>query len=502
MKITANSLEGQLSQLDKQFLNVEATAHSFEQLNGKAIAILHNALEHVYTFGEALVAIKKQNGVNVAREFLLKHSIPYNSRTQANIYIGLVKLAFKNSGDSSRSQYATVLAYASSLGKSAAEFLPWLTEKDKGIEGRRKEAVEAQANSSTTRRNQGRATRIQQAVTLLEAKPMSGSVALPAGVQAPEGFALVLAKIDGSNGAQIVDIVDTDAAKLEPVLLTLAGQAPAQSTEPLAPFFRALDLILSTTPDKIDGKPRDILIANRVQRGKQVAAVEAISEAYSFPGASMSLDTHVGDLPEDEAFVLGATDAKHLHRVWSQHENWTLDSEGELNADGLQQPIQLVSLPTPGNYRVATPKPTPGSPLKSLSSDLQGVIEYLEREKADFKRKNERRNETRPFPGSLNLLIHNKNLSVQLPSTTQIASVGETGAQTDFDGRTLAVNDVEKVAETLTKHHIDANGWIMDGQVEGAGLVLEVHFDNDLFRIVMPTRTGEAYNQVCEALVL
>lgn len=500
MKVTANSLEAQLSQLTKHFVNAETTAASFEQLNGKAVAILHTALEHVFVFGETLIRLQADKGIDVRREFLAKHSIAFNSRTQANVYIGLVKLAFKGSSDSSRSQYATVLGHASSSKVFPKDFADWI--KDGGVEGRRKEAVEAQASQSTTRRNQGRATKVQQAITTLSAKPASGLVALPAGVQAPQGFALVLAKVDGNNGAQIVDIVDTDATKLEPVLLTLAGHTPAASTEPLAPFFRAIDLVLSTTPDKIDGKPRDILIANSVQRGKQVAAIEAISEAYSFPGASMSLDAHVGDLPEDEAFVLGATDAKHLHRVWSQHENWTLDSTGELNADGLQLPIQLVPLPTPGNYRVATPKPTPGSPLKALSSDLQGVVEYFEREKADLKRRNDRRNETRPFPGSLELSIQNQKLSIQLPFAMQATNLGETVAQTDFDGRTLAVNDVQKVAETLTKHHIDANGWIMDGQVEGAGLVLEMHFDNDLFRIVMPTRTGDAYNQVCEALVL
>jgi hypothetical protein len=500
VQITANSLEGQLSQLDKQFLNVEATAKSFETLNGKATAILHAALDHSYAFGEALMAVKGVKGINVTREFFVKHAVAYNSRTQANPYIGLMKLAFKNSSDSSRSQYATVLAYAASSGIAPKDFADWI--KDGGVEGRRKEAVEAQANSSAAKRDQGRATMVQQAETALLAKPMSASVALPAGVQAPEGFALVLARIDGSNGAQIVDIVHTDAEKVEPILLSLVDYKPPVSNDPLAPFFRAVDLIINTTPDKPQGKERHLMICNVERRGHKQALVEAISQAHSFPGAAMTLDGHIGDLPEDKPFILEAGDARHLLNELASKSGWAIDSAGSITADKMLTPITLHELADPGEYRVAEAKPSPEKPLKTLSTDFQAAARYIEHERAAHARRRADRGETRTFPGSVELSIQDAKLSIRLPQSMMSAPFGETSAVTDFDEKTVAVSDIESLVTTLARHDVDANGWIMDTDVEDAALVLEAYFDHDVYRVVMPTRTGSDYNKVCQALAL
>ncbi|KQN09057.1 hypothetical protein [Sphingomonas sp. Leaf28] len=501
MQITANSLEGQLSQLDKQFLNVEATAKSFETLEGKASAILHNALEQVYTFGEMLFGIKPQAGVSLTHKFFEKHKIPYNSRTQANPYIGLLKLAFTAKGnDSSRSQYATVLSYAASLGKTPQEFPAWL--KEKGIEGWRSKALDEQNSRGRAIRDQGRQTRVQRAETILDAKPRSAAVALPAGVKAGAGYALVLAKIDGSGSAEIVEVVHDDAAKVEPILLSMAGDAPKQSSEPLAPFFRAIDLIVNTTPDKTQGKERDLLIRNRVKRGKKVATIEAVSEADSFPGAVMTLTDHVGDLPEDQPFILTAGDARHLLTQVEKLTGWTLDSAGEIKAQSIQQPIHLHQITSAGSYRVAQAAKTPSKPLKTLSSEFEQAARYIEHERQDHARKNTNRGESRSFAGSARLSIQDAKLSFKLPQSGRHAIIGETGAASKFDGVTIAVKDMEGLATTLARHDVNAHGWIMDGDVDDAALVLEVHFDNDLFRIVMPTRTGTDYNKVCEALVL
>ncbi len=501
MKITANSLKGQLAELDKEFKHVEATAKSFEALEGKATAVLHNALHQVYEFGEALLTIQQQAGSKLAREFLLNHKIAYNSRTQDNLYIGLLKLAFRAKGnDSSRSQYATVLGYAALLRIAPADFPKWLAEK--GIERRRSEALDAQNSQGRASRNQGRQTKIQNAFATLMAKPASASVALPAGVEAPKGFALVLAKIDGSNSAQIVEVIHSDPAKVDPILLSLVDAPVVASNEKLAPFFRAIDLIINTTPDAPQGKPRNLLIRNQTKRGKDTAIIEAVSEAYSFPGASMTLEGHVGDLPVDKPFLIDAGDARYVSDQCDKLTNWTLDKSGALIADTMPRPILLTEITDAAAYRVAQALPCPEKPLQAPASAFKEVEGYIARERLENKQKNLKRSEPKAFPASVGLSIQDTKLSIRLPNSVLFAGLGETSAETDFGDKTIAVNDIEAVASTLARHDVDATGWIMDGDVDDAALVLEVHFDNDLLRIVMPTRTGSDYNQVCEALAL
>lgn len=281
MKITANSLSAQIDQLNRAFQAVEATGKKFETLERKASAILYSALHQVYDFGENLLALKSQPGTNIIREFFLNNDVAYNSKTQANPYIGLVKLAFRAGNASSHSQYATVLGYAASLQIAAADFPAWLNERK--IEGWRTAALDAQNSNARNIRNQGRLTKVQNAVAVMDAKPASALVSLPAGVQAPEGYALVLARIDANNGAQIVEVVHSSAEKVEPILLGLVDGPTAVSTEPLAPFFRAIDLIINTTPDATMGNQRDLLVRNLTKRGKQTTQIEAILRSLQLP---------------------------------------------------------------------------------------------------------------------------------------------------------------------------------------------------------------------------
>lgn len=501
--ITANSLAGQIDQLNQQFEGVEATAKSFEIMDRKARDILFNALTEVYEFGEALFTLNAPAGVNIVREFFVSRKIPYNSRAQANPYIGLVKLAFPATGDSSRSQYATVLNYASSLPIDADAFHDWLSEDKKGIEGRRSEALDAQASGGRAKHNQRQQTRVTFARNTLASKPASDAVALPAGIVAPEGFALVLAKVDDSNNVQIVEVVHSDPAKVDPILLNLVEQPATLSSESLAPFFRAVELILNTTPGKTKGCDRHILVRNMRERGEPIAIVEAVSEAYSFPGATMTLKGHVGSLAEDGAFLLDASDARHIIDQSEKLSNWTLDAEGILSADGMKKPLQLTQLTDAGSLRVTEALPCPDKPLRTLSSTLGDVVGYIEHERADMKRKNASAKQPRAFPTAVSLSIQDTRLSIKLPHSLRVANLAETSAEAEFDDVTLAVDDIEAVARTLSKQDIEASGWIMDSpEMDDAALVLEMHFDNDLFRIVMPTRTGSDYNQVCKALTL
>lgn len=501
--ITANSLAGQIDQLNQQFEGVEATAKSFETMDRKARDILFNALTEVYEFGENLFTLSAPAGVNIVREFFVSRKIPYNTRAQANPYIGLVKLAFPATGESSRSQYATVLNYASSLPVDPGEFHAWLSEDKKGIEGRRSEALDAQASQGRAKHNQRQQTRVTFARNTLAAKPASDAVALPAGIQAPEGFALVLAKVDDSNNVQIVEVVHSDPAKVDPILLNLVEQPATLSSEPLAPFFRAVELILNTTPDKTKGKPRHLLVRNLRERGEPIAIVEAVSEAYSFPGASMTLKGHVGSLAENGAFLLDAADARHLIGQSEKLANWTLDAAGQLNAEGLKVPLHLTQLTEPGSLRVPEALPCPDKPLRTVSSTLGDVVGYIEHERADMKRKNASAKQPQTFPTAVSLSIQDTRLSIKLPQSLRMTDLAETSAEAEFDDVTLAVDDIEAVARALSKRDIEASGWIMDSaEMDDAALVLEMHFDNDLFRIVMPTRTGSDYNQVCKALTL
>jgi hypothetical protein len=497
-KVSANSLEGQVDQLSRRFVAVQKTAGEFEDQDRRVKGLLFQALADVYGFGEEVYDTTPPSGTSLFREFFVKLDVPFNSRTQANPYIGLVKLAFRASSASSQSQYATVLNYAHVEGIDPADFRRWLMEE--GIEARRSQALDALASRQRQINNQARTAQLNNATSTLLARPASASVALPEGVKAPEGFALVLARVDADNNACIVEVVDTAAEKLDPILLSLTTTKPVERpSEPLAPLLRAVDLILGTTPDK-PGDVRDLLIGNVDKHGSPRALVQAISNTYSFPGAEMELDGHVGALPVDQPFVLKAADARYLLDMAEKHRNWTLDEHGTLTADDLSNPIKLEALESPGTYRVAVPTRNSDKPLRITHDEFSKIAAYIQRERNANAENNKKRNEPRVFPAAMELSLDGNRILGKLSTSLLNTTIAETSAETDLDERMVGVSDLETLAETMKLYEVDADGWLMDGDVENAALVIEAFFDNDLLRVVLPTRTGMSYNQVCEPL--
>lgn len=490
--VTANSLQGQVDQLAQQFNSVKQAVSKFEGQEQRARTLLNAALTDVFTFGEMMYSTSAPAGTNLFREFFTKMGRPYNAKTQANPYIGLVKLAFNSAGDSSLSQYARVLQYAHDGNWTAGDFLAQLNAK--GIEGLRKDALEADESQQSVKRNAQRTAKIDRASNMLMAKPASQAVALPSGLQAPEGFAIVLARIDASNNASIVELVHTDAAKVDPILLKLVDDgAPTHDGEALAPFFRALDLILNTTPDK----GRDVLIRN--VGGK--VSIQAISEGHSFPGALMELDGSVPGLPDDEAFVLKSADARGLLNLLDKFSNWAI-ADGAITADDLPQPLHLEPITKAGKYRVAVAPTNDDKPLQVTHTEFGAVMAYIDGERAAHAKKNKGRSEQHKFATSIELSLAGSRLVGKLPTSMLSTTIGSTGSESDLDDRLLALSDVEALTGTMKQYEVDAHGWIMDNEVDDAGLVLEAYFDNDKLQVVLPTRTGSSYNQVCEPLVL
>lgn len=500
--ITANSVNGQLTQLEQQFTAVIKSAGSFEVQNDRTTQMLHNALDEVYTFGENLIALADKHQIPLVTDFLRAKKV-FNEKVRKKPYIGLVNAAFVNTSPSSRSQYATVLQFARESKVPTSGFVAWLT-KMKGIEGARSEAVKAQASSVWQQQNASRKARVTQAGTDLLAGPLSSAVALPAGIVAPEGFAIVLAAIDSANNASIVKVIhDTnDSAKIEPVLLSLAAQPVPRAKRGLDELYRAVDLCLRSTPDKTTGKDRHLLVQNTNQHGILIGSVETISEAYSAPAATMTLDQPIGQLKQGDRFVFDGADARHFLQVHDQHQNWTLDDKGVLNADGLPQAIQLTPLPAKHSYRVADVQQSTTKQFHATVDDLRAHLQYVADEKRDWTAANKRRGtSTRAFPVSLELGILRDRLTIGFPHSTRDAGFADTQAHAVEEDRLLAVSDIDALVRVLVDYEADVDGWVMDSQVDDAALVLDAYVDSDSLRVVMPTRTGSDYNQVSTDLV-
>ena len=511
--VTANSLQGQVDQLTKRFIGVRKSGSVFEGQERRTRDYLFTALADVYDFGEAVYNIKPQPGTSIFRTFFAemtkqnpKLPVAYNAKCQENPYIGLVKLAFSGSSASSQSQYATVLEYAHHEGKKPADLIAWLEEKDdqdrSGIERRRSEALEAKGSRQRGRNNQARKDKLANATTKLNAMPASAAVALPAGLVAPEGFAIVLAKIDAANNASIVEIVESAAEKVDPVLLRLVAPKPVdRSDEPLHSLIRAVDLIISTTPAK-PGKPRDLLVRNTLSHDLPRAVVQAISETYSFPGAVMDIEGHIPGLPIDDAFVLTADDAALLISLADSYRGWTVDETGRITADQLANPIQMTKLANAGNYRVANPGKSQDKPIEIKPDTAAQVVAYLDRERSAHTEKMKKAKQKQPFPPCIDLQIDGNFLTAKLATSIISVTIADTSAEAELDERTLGVQDLASLMSTLKEHEAQAEGWLLDNQVDDAGIVVEAWFDNDNLRVVLPTKTGNAYNQVCEALTL
>jgi len=505
VKLVSNSADSQLLEADTHFRAVERAAREYERHQGRSNELLRSALSELYTFGEMLRTQATEPGRSLVEEFVTSKGLPWNAVTQRNPYNAFVKLAFQQSA-SSQSQYAAVLSFASDCRVELLDFSKWLQDGG-GIKGRYPEAAEHYGSARKQRNSQERASRLKLARELLSARTHSQPVALPQGVAAPEGFALVLAKVDAAGNAVIIDVVKNDEAALEPVILSYApNKATAKAAlaaEPLGPLYRAIDLILGCSADKTGGHDRHVLLLNSFDRGSPICLVQAVSRAYTYAWAGMTLSGHVPGLPLGEPFILRSKDAAFFKREFANYRDWDVCANPSpcIQNGRRDSTIELLPLDTESPYRIGSVPPRREKPVLVSCNDQQSVLRFL-RERLD---EHERRSAKEKVPFSSTVIIRSEGgrLEISLPTLLALSAVlGVSSPDRELSNRGLGTSDLTNVLASLTSYETDMEGTFIDSDVPDAGLCLQAWFDDDLLSVVVPTRSGKAVNQSCVDLNL
>lgn len=502
---TGNSTDHQLGEADERFLAVEQAAREYEQHHARSTELLRSALAELYGFGEALRLQVAEPGRSLIGEFVSSRGVPWNLSTQRNPYIALVNMTFAPSA-SSRSQYAAVLAYASSCGVVPTDLGDWLRQG--GIKGRYAEAVRHFASPRKQRHSQERDSRLKAARQLLSDRAHSEAVALPEGVSADEGFVTLIAKIGGDGKAAIIDVIG-EADEVEPVLLRYAPiKATGKSSlaeEPLGRLFRAVDLVVGCTPDKPDNHARHVLVLNSLERGRPVCRIEAVSEAYTYAWAGMTLSGHLDGLPRGIPYILDSRDAAFLRREFPNYAEWVIVpcDVPRIDAAGLSSALPLLPLETDGTYRVSRPAEAHHKPVSVAHGEQVALLQFLADRRVEHDRLNAKRKEQRNFPSTLKLQSDAHRLQVSLPKMPNIAAAfGSSSPDRDLSDRDLSIEDVKRALAAISPYETSLDGSFVDLEVDDAALCLQAHFGDDLFSVVLPTKSGTSYNQSCADLAL
>jgi hypothetical protein len=500
VKLVSNSTDSQLAEANRHFQAVERFARDYELHQGRSNDLLRSALIELYTFGEMLCSQQAEPGRSLIKEFVISKGLPWNAVTQRNPYNAFVKLAFQQTR-SSHAQYAAVLAYASDSRVAPLAFGEWLKDGG-GIAGRYPQALDHFGSARKQRNSQERASRLKMAQELLAAREHSDAVALPDSVIAQEGFALVLARIDGRRNAAIIDVVETDVGALEPVLLryapTRATAKAILAAEPLGKLYRAIDLVLGCTADKPNGCARNILIVNTLDRGRPVCRIDAVSTAYTYAWAGMVVSGHIDGVPPDVPYVLCADDAVFFRREFPVHEGWAISCDPIpcIGNSSRGFSLKLDQLLEPTEYRVGFVPAVNHKPVSSDYEQQQAVLKFIGERRSDHERMKTK--ERRVFSPILTLRSAGGALEIGLPNMLAVSStLGSSSPDRDLCGRALNTNDLINVLSALAPYETNLEGTFIDTDVHDAGLCLRAQFDDDSFRLVMPTRSGQAINQSC-----
>ncbi|MES2120498.1 MAG: hypothetical protein V4513_07985 [Pseudomonadota bacterium] len=505
-KLSGNDTDRQLKEAADLFQNVQLAALDYQQHQGRSNDLLHTALEWLYGFGEMLQTQASEPARSLIEEFVKEAGLSWNRPTRRNPYIALVKHAFKQS-DSSHSQYATVLAYASKTEVKPSAFKAWLHEGG-GIKKLYPLAADHAGSARRQRNSQERASRLKIAREVLSARDHSPPTALPAGVSAPEGFALVLAKVTGDGKAAIIDVIDATQDGLDPVLLRYApskAAAPVLAAEPLGNLYRAIDLVVGCTDDTTDGHVRHVMVINSSHRSQRVCRIEAISEAYTYAWAGMMLSGHLDGLPTGIPFILTCEDAAFFRGEFSNHTGWTMSAADQprIEASGLRSPITLRSFERTTRYRISHPPTAHEKPFTATHSDQLTVQQFLRDRRADHDRLNGKSKEKQFFPSALKIQLRGGKLEIALPKVPNlVAPFGTSSPDRDLSHLELNMGDVERVLSALAPYETTVEGSFVDLEVEDAGLCFQTHFDDDLLTVILPTKSGTDYNQSCMDLAL
>lgn len=506
VKLVSNSADSQIAEAANLFQSVERAARDYEQHQGHSTELLHTALAELFEFGELLRTKATEPDRSLVEEFVQSKGLPWSKATRRNPYIAFVKLAFAQS-PSSQSQYAAVLLYASDTGVLPNGFKDWL-QIGGGIKGRHPEALEHAGSAKRLRNNQARASRLKSAINRLMDMEHSSPVALPRDVTAPEGFALVLARIDAAGHASIVDVAHTSAAVIEPILLEYEpsniSAKNALAAEPLGRLHRAIDLILGCTADEFMGHERHLLVFNTLERGQPICRIEAISEAYTYMWAGVTLSGHLEELPARAAMMIAAEDAAFFRADFPTSTGWTLSSDPtpRIHNARHESPIKLHQLQQ-NSYRMGVVPPSRSKPVSVSYADQTLVLQFLRDRLAEHDRHNARRKAKQRFASTLTMQLDGGTLEVGLPKMLGAKSLlGRASPDRELADRALDIGELKRVLSTLAPYETGVEGTFVDTDVSDAALCLQTWFDDDLFSVVVPTRSGTAINQSCTDLDL
>jgi hypothetical protein len=509
-KLSGNDTDHQLKEAADLFQSVQLAARDYQQHQGRSNGLLHEALEYLYEFGEMLQTQVSEPGRSLIEEFVKGAGLPWNRPTRRNPYIALVKHPFRQS-DSSHSQYAAVLAYASKLPVKPSAFKAWLQEGG-GIKRLYPLAAEYAGSARKQRNSKERASRLKVAREVLTARDHSQRVKLPAGVRAPEGFegfALVLAMIGGDGKAALVDVIETAEAALEPVLLGYArGKVTTKAilaAESMGNLYRAIDLVVSCTDDQPDGHARHVLIINSSHRGQPVCRIEAVSEAYTYAWAGMTISGHLDGLPTGIPFILTCDDAAFFKGEFANHTGWTIRSADypRIEASGLLSPIRLRSFDDAIRYRIGNAAGEREKPFSATHSDQVTVQQFLLDRRTDHERLKAKSKESPQFPSVLKIRSQGGRLELSLPKLPNLVSTfGSSSPDRNLSHLEFYVRDVERALDALTPWETTVDGSFVDFEVDDAALCFQAHFDDDVITVVLPTKSGTDYNQSCIDLEL
>lgn len=483
--INANSADAQLTQIKDLFRVVKTMANEADKLETRAKHKLYDALEAAYDFGCKLIDATPEPGKSLIKDFFEANGKKYARPIQLNPFLGIVQLAFPDRGGSSHSQYAVILRHARVEGDSPAAFRKALDSS--GIEGLRSAALDYFGSAGRANADTARNARLQRADDKLKAMTTSAAVALPQGIVAPEGYALVLARIDGSNNAAIIDVIE-DGDKLTPTLLKYDDTKRDKVGGVLAPLYEAVNLIHAVW------SKADILVCNTSRDGTDICVVQAVSKTYQFPGAIVRLFGHLPKLNRDERWLLSSGDASIFIANYAAHDNWSLAQDGTINADNLTHPLVMKVLDKPEGWRVAIEQRNNDKPLAFTADSQSEFVKWLEQERNDNARQNKNRAQQQSLPKRFTMDVHAGQFTLKMAKRVRSFVVGGSSPDRDMTDRQFAVSDVEGLVNAVLPLETDLHGWFIDNEADDAGLVLEGYIDDHQFSITLPTMVGLDYS--------
>lgn len=505
--VNANSVT---EKLKKEFNSVQAAASAFNISEAKSEALLSDAMLSLFEFGERMMGTPDNYQEDDTLLFLQSMGVKINKSNRTNPYIGLTQKAFGKASASTLSQRAKVLAYARHQRTAPKQFRAWLAQT--GIKGRHKEAVAHFGGTAAHNNEQARDARFEAAKNALNARPVLANFNLT-GV--PEGFALLLARVEANGDTFVLDVPYHNDQGAERVKAAILPHDPSGSaarsvliSQPLGQLWRATDLIMRLTGDGL----ANVMIRNTDDNGAPVCIVQAaLGDRYG-AWAEVRIAGHVEGIALDQLRLLNASapakpkgkdtdaakvelsyhfEAELFRDEFSKHANWRIDGM-TINADGLASGIRLHANSPASAMRI--PRKMPDT-SKTVTLDREGMASLLTYVAAASSEK-ERGKVAVAMPEVLCVALDGGKLYLSMPRTqAERACIGSGTHAPDPDKRQLSVAYMKRVTEVLFDLGVDATGCFIDDDITDVALRLRADLDGASLSIIIPTRSDQTVNE-------